>query len=160
MKHSSNNISNPKSRSNSQSSKSRSRSRSRSPSLQNEPRIANNNQENNRRNLNQHEGMLYLANIPINIPQQRIKQEFEKYGKVLNYRFYKKPDAQKPYYYGHITLERKSEAELAMKNITKEYNWTVEPYNRNNRNAKEKNNSFKERNMNFNNLNNNISSNI
>ena len=55
MKHSSNNISNPKSRSNSQSSKSRSRSRSRSPSLQNEPRIANNNQENNRRNLNQHE---------------------------------------------------------------------------------------------------------
>ena len=104
--------------------------------------------------------MLYLANIPINIPEQRIKQEFEKYGKILNYRFYKKPDAQKPYYYGHITLERKAEAELAMKNITKEYNWTVEPYNRNNRNTKEKNNSHKERNLNFNNLNNNISSNL
>ena len=41
-----------------------------------------------------------------------------------------------------------------MNNITKEYNWTVQPYNRN---AKEKNNSFKERNLNFNNLNNNIS---
>ena len=154
MKHSSNKVSNPKSRSNSQSPKSRSRSRSRSPPQKNDTRIVTNPQENRRNNLRQEEGMLYLANIPINIPQQRIKQEFEKYGKVLNYRFYKKTEVANPYYYGHITLAKKTEAELAMNNITKEYNWTVQPYNRN---AKEKNNSFKERNLNFNNLNNNIS---
>ena len=154
MKHSSNKVSNPKSSSNSQSPKSRSRSRSRSPPQKNDSRIVNNAQENRRNNLRQEEGMLYLANIPINIPQQRIKQEFEKYGKVLNYRFYKKTEVANPYYYGHITLSKKAEAELAMNNITKEYNWTVQPYNRN---AKEKNNSFKERNLNFNNLNNNIS---
>ena len=154
MKHSSNKVSNPKSSSNSQSPKSRSRSRSRSPPQKNDSRIGPNPQENRRNNLRQEEGMLYLANIPISIPQQRIKQEFEKYGKVLNYRFYKKTEVANPYYYGHITLARKAEAELAMNNLTKEYNWTVQPYNRN---AKEKNNSFKERNLNFNNLNNNIS---
>ena len=104
MKHSSNKVSNPKSSSNSQSPKSRSRSRSRSPPQKNDTRIVTNPQENRRNNLRQEEGMLYLANIPINIPQQRIKQEFEKYGKVLNYRFYKKTEVANPYYYGHITL--------------------------------------------------------
>ena len=154
MKHSSNKAPNSKSSSNSQSPKSHSRSRSRSPPKKNDSRIVNNPKENNRNNLRQEQGMLYLANIPISIPQQRIKQEFEKYGKVLNYRFYKKTEVANPYYYGHITLARKTDAELAMNNITTEYNWTVQPYNRN---AKEKNNSFKERNLNFNNLNNNIS---
>ena len=72
MNHSSNRNQDSKSRSNSKSSKSRSRSRSRSPSLQNESKINNNPHERQKNN-----GKLYLANIPINIPQQRIKQEYE-----------------------------------------------------------------------------------
>ena len=147
MNHSSNKNQDSKSRSNSQSSKSRSRSRSRSSSLQKESKLANNPQERQKNN-----GKLYLANIPINIPQQRIKQEFEKYGKILDCKFYQKTGVPNPYYYGSITLSKKSEADLAMNNITKEYNWTVMPFNNN---AKSKNNSHKERN--FNNLNNNIS---
>ena len=147
MNHSSNRNQDSKSRSNSQSSKSRSRSRSRSPSLQNESKINNNPHERQKNN-----GKLYLANIPINIPQQRIKQEFEKYGKILDCKFYQKSGVPNPYYYGSITLSRKTEADLAMNNITKEYNWTVMPFNNN---AKAKNNSHKERN--FNNLNKNIS---
>ena len=147
MNHSSNKNHDSKSRSNSQSSKSRSRSRSRSSSLQKESKLANNPQERQKNN-----GKLYLANIPINIPQQRIKQEFEKYGKILDCKFYQKTGVPNPYYYGSITLSKKSEADLAMNNITKEYNWTVMPFNNN---AKSKNNSHKERN--FNNLNNNIS---
>ena len=140
MNHSSNRNQDSKSRSNSQSSKSRSRSRSRSPSLQNESKINNNPHERQKNN-----GKLYLANIPINIPQQRIKQEFEKYGKILDCKFYQKTGVPNPYYYGSITLSRKAEADLAMNNITKEYNWTVMPFNNN---AKAKNNSHKERNFN------------
>ena len=155
MKHPSNKVHNQKSSSNSSSPNSRSRSRSESP---NPHSIKESKQTDNIRDrhrnihkqiLKPDEGKLYLANIPINIPQQRIKQEFEKYGKILDYKFYKKTEVANPYYYGHITLSKKNEAELAMNNLTKEYNWTVKPYNRN---EKEKN---KERNLN--NLNNNIS---
>ena len=155
MKHPSNKVHNQKSSSNSSSPNSRSRSRSESPNPHSikESKQTDNTRDRHRNIHNQilkpDEGKLYLANIPINIPQQRIKQEFEKYGKILDYKFYKKTEVANPYYYGHITLSKKNEAELAMNNLTKEYNWTVKPYNRN---EKEKN---KERNLN--NLNNNIS---
>ena len=44
------------------------------------------------KNQNKEEGKLYLANIPINIPQAQIKEEFEKYGHILDYSFRKKTD--------------------------------------------------------------------
>ena len=140
-----------KSSSSSQSPKSRSRSRSRSLSPRNSVQERNQEKPNKRQRNNNHEGKLYLANIPLNIPQQRIRQEFEKFGKVLEFKLRAKKDLPKPYYYGSVTLERKSEAELAMNNLTKEYNWTVAPFNAD---SKEKN-ANKERNLN--NLNNNIS---
>ena len=158
MKHPSNKGNNQKSRSSSPSPNSRSRSRSESPnphsSKESKPtnNLIDRNRNTHRQITKPEEGKLYLANIPINLPQQRIKQEFEKYGKVLEYKFFKKTEAANPYYYGHITLARKSEAEQAMNNITKEYNWTVQPFNTKD---KEKNKSHKERN--FNNLINNIS---
>ena len=150
MKHLSLNNQREKSNSSSPSPKSRSRSRSRSRSIS--PRNPTQEKSNTRqRNNNNHEGKLYLANIPLNIPQQRIKQEFEKFGKVLEFKLRAKKDSPKPYYYGSVTLERKAEAELAMNNLTKEYNWTVAPFNSD---SKDKNTN-KERNLN--NLNNNIS---
>ena len=95
------------------------------------------------------EGKLYLANIPLNIPQNKIKEEFENYGRILDYSFRKKTDVPNPYYYGYITLSQKSEAEEAMVNITKTFNWTVMPFNRN---TKERNIKNKNLNNNLNNL--------
>jgi hypothetical protein len=95
------------------------------------------------------EGKLYLANIPINIPQSKIKEEFGKFGRILDFSFRKKTDVPNPYYYGYITLSQKSEAEEAMNNITQQLKWTVMPFHRD---AKEKN--VKNKNIN-NNLNNN-----
>ena len=88
------------------------------------------------KNQNKEEGKLYLANIPINIPQTQIKEEFEKYGHILDYSFRKKTDIPNPYYYGYITLSQKSEAEEAMNNITQNLSWTVMPFHRD---TKEKN---------------------
>ena len=95
------------------------------------------------------EGKLYLANIPLNIPQNKIKEEFENYGRILDYSFRKKTDVPNPYYYGYITLSQKSEAEEAMINITKNFNWTVMPFNRD---TKERNIKNKNLNNNLNNL--------
>ena len=85
------------------------------------------------------EGKLYLTNIPINIPEYKVKEEFEKYGKVIDYSLRKKLNIANPYYYGHITLSRKQEAEKARECITKNLSWYVAPFDK--EGNKEKNNT-------------------
>ena len=48
--------------------------------------------EENKNEINPEEGKLYLANIPLNFSQQKIRQEFEKYGKVLELKLRKKTE--------------------------------------------------------------------
>ena len=159
MKHLSLNKYNQKSGSPSPNSNSRSRSRSPSPMNENEREIQstdnphNRHRNNHNQKINPEEGKLYLANIPASIPQKKIKEEFQKYGKILDHQFRKKTTIQNSYYYGYITFSRKSEAEQAMNNLTKEYNWTVQPFNKEGRERNNANN----RERNLNNLNNNIS---
>ena len=136
-------------------SHSRSRSNSLSPKREQDPKKETFNKSqykyhntHNRINTDD-EGKLYLANIPLNFSQQKIRQEFEKYGKVLELKLRKKTEVQNPYYFGYIKFCRKADSELALNNITKIYNWTVAPFNTKDKNAN------KERNLN--NLNNNIS---
>ena len=144
---------NPKSNSSSPSpsAHSRSRSNSLSPRREHSPIIDSTDKSHNKHhnNNNQDEGKLYLANIPTNFSQQKIRQEFENYGKVLELKLRQKLDVPNPYYFGYIKFARKYDSELALNNITKKYNWTVAPFNTKDKNAN------KERNLN--NLNNNIS---
>jgi hypothetical protein len=152
MKHLSLNKYNQKSDSPSPNSNSRSRSRSPSPMNENEREIQstdnphNRHRNNHNQKINPEEGKLYLANIPASIPQKKIKEEFQKYGKILDHQFRKKTTIQNSYYYGYITFSRKSEAEQAMNNLTKEYNWTVQPFNKEGRERNNANN--RERNLN------------
>ena len=147
---------------NSNSSSPRSRSRSREKELQQEKEKSHQNHP-HEKNKNSRQaaiqkpdqGKLYLANIPLSLPQQKIIQEFEKYGKILDYSFRKKTDVPHPYYYGHITLCKKNEAEQAMKNIVNKHNWTVKPFEKENKDK----NSNKDKN-NLNNLNYNLINNI
>ena len=147
MKHLSLNKYNQKSGSPSPNSNSRSRSRSPSPMNENEREIQstdnphNRHRNNHNQKINPEEGKLYLANIPASIPQKKIKEEFQKYGKILDHQFRKKTTIQNSYYYGYITFSRKSEAEQAMNNLTKEYNWTVQPFNKEGRERNNANNS-------------------
>ena len=102
------------------------RSRSRDKEIENEKKIILN--KSYYRNDNQIEGKLYLSNIPIYISQPQITKEFEKYGRILDFSFRKKTDVPNPYYYGYITLSSKEEAENAMENINKNFNWTINPF--------------------------------
>jgi hypothetical protein len=42
------------------------------------------------------DGKLYLTNIPINFPDHQVKEEFEHYGKVIDYSLKKKIEHSKP----------------------------------------------------------------
>ena len=48
------------------------------------------------------DGKLYLTNIPINIPDHQVKEEFERYGKVIDYSLKKKMNITNPYKFGYI----------------------------------------------------------
>ena len=85
------------------------------------------------------EGKLYLTNIPINIPEYKVKEEFEKFGKVIDYSLRKKLNIANPYYYGNITLSKKQEADKAREYITKNLSWYVAPFDKDAN--KDKNNS-------------------
>ena len=95
------------------------------------------------------EGKLYLTNIPINTPEIKVKEEFERFGKVIDYSLRKKLNIANPYYYGYITLSKKQEADKAREYITKNLNWYVAPFekdgnkdkNNSNKNKKEQNNT-------------------
>jgi len=95
------------------------------------------------------EGKLYLTNIPINTPEIKVKEEFERFGKVIDYSLRKKLNIANPYYYGYITLSKKQEADKAREYITKNLNWYVAPFekdgnkdkNNSNKNKKEQNNA-------------------
>ena len=117
-----------------------------SPSPSNRSRSREKEIETNKNN-NQTEGKLYLANIPLNFPQPKIIEEFGKFGKILNYSFRKKTEATHPYYYGYIILNGKTEAQKAMEYLTQNYNWTIQPFNKE---AKEKNKKDKKINKNIN----------
>lgn len=160
MKHIKNTSKNPNSNSSSPHSRSRSRSQEKELHQEKEKQKQRENKFRNSRHSvtsKSDEGKLYLANIPLSIPQQKIKQEFEKYGKILDYNFRRKTDVPHPYYYGYITLTKKNEAEEAMKNIVNEFNWTVEPFDKE---TKDKN-SNREKNLNnLNNLNYNLNNNV
>ena len=85
------------------------------------------------------DGKLYLTNIPINIPDHQVKEEFERYGKVIDYSLKKKMNITNPYKFGYITLSRKQEAEKARESITKNFSWYVAPYDKDGN--KDKNNN-------------------
>ena len=118
---------NQNSNSSSPSPNSHSRSRSNSLSPRREPdQKKESNDKSHNKYHNTHnkinvddEGKLYLANIPLNFSQQKIRQEFEKYGKVLELKLRKKTEVQNPYYFGYIKFCRKADSELALNNITK-----------------------------------------
>ena len=121
-------------------------------------RDRNNNREHNKHQQhsshdtgNNSEGKLYLSNIPINIPEQLVKEEFEKYGKVLDYSLRKQLNIANPYYYGYITLSRQQDADKARESITKNLSWYVARYDKDGAN-KEKNNQSKNRHKNQNNF--------
>ena len=122
------------------------RSRSRN---KDEANYHNHNYNHSSKNGLKEEGKLYLSNIPINFNQQKIKEEFEKYGCIKDYSLRKRTDVPNPYYYGYITFLHKSDSEKAMENISKIFNWTVMPFNRD---SKDKNLN-KEKNLNNYNLN-------
>ncbi len=145
-----------KSNRNQRHSHSRSRSRSRERERE-KNRDRNNKKEHNKdnrdHNKHQHQnqphpshypsnvinGKLYLANIPVNIPEVKVKEEFEKYGEVIDSFLRKKMDTQNPYYYGYITYKNKQDAEKAMEHISNELFWHVVPYDKDGN--KDKNNS-------------------
>ena len=121
----------------------------------------NNNRENNKHQQHSsHEsgniidGKLYLSNIPINITEYQVKEEFEKYGKVIDYSLRKQLNVPFPYYYGYITLSKKQEADKAREYISKNLSWRVVPFEKDAN--KDKNNQNKKRQKIQNNQNNNI----
>ena len=118
---------------------------SRSREKEREKEINENN--NNPKNNFQIEGKLYLSNIPLSFPQSKIVEEFEKFGRILDFSFRKKTDTANPYYYGYIILNGKIEAEKAIENLTKLYNWTIMPFNKE---TKEKNKRDKKLNKHIN----------
>lgn len=98
-------------------------------------------------NGNQVEGKLYISDIPLNIPQSTITEEFAKFGRIIDFSFRKKKNDASPHYYGYITLSGKDEALNAMETIPKNLNWTVLPFGKE---LKEKNNREKNINKNLN----------
>ena len=95
------------------------------------------------------EGKLYLTNIPIKISDHKVKEEFERFGKVIDYSLKKKIDITNSYKYGHITLSRKQDAEKAREYITKNLSWYVAPFDKDGN--KDKNNSNKNKQKEINN---------
>ena len=111
-------------------SRSSNRSRSRDKEIEEEKNLEKNQMNNHNNTLI--EGKLYLANIPISIPQGKIIEEFAKFGRIIDFSFRKKTGIPNAYYYGYITLNGKAEAENAMESITKNLNWTVKPFEKDN----------------------------
>jgi len=126
-----------------------------------EKEFQKNNHNNSNESYNPEDGKLYLSNIPLIYPQHKITEEFGKYGRIIDFSFRKKTDIANPYYYGYITLSSKSEAEEAMRNIIKDFNWTVMPFCKNPKENKEKNmNNINRINLNQTDRNNNTDGNI
>ena len=111
-------------------SRSSNRSRSRDKEIEEDKNLRKNQINNHNNTLI--EGKLYLANIPISIPQGKIIEEFAKFGRIIDFSFRKKTGIPNAYYYGYITLNGKVEAENAMESITKNLNWTVKPFEQDN----------------------------
>ena len=166
QKHSSSNSPSNRSRSrDKEREKERHRDRDKERTYNNEREKNRNNKEHNKHQQhsgndtgNNIEGKLYLTNIPINTPEYQVKEEFEKYGKVLDYSLRKKLNIANPYYYGHITLSRKQDADKAREAITKNLSWYVAPFDKY-ASTKDKNNQNKNRhkvqnNFSYNNMNN------
>jgi RNA recognition motif-containing protein len=95
------------------------------------------------------DGKLYLTNIPINFPDHQVKEEFERYGKVIDYSLKKKLNIANPYKFGYITLSRKQEAEKAREAITKNFSWYVAPFDKDG-NKDKNNNKNRQKEMNNN----------
>ena len=115
----------------------------------------NKHQHQNQQHPNHHpnsviDGKLYFTNIPINIPEHKVKEEFEKFGKVIDYTLRKKLDIANPYYFGNITLSKKQEAEKAMEYLSKNLKWYVVPFDKDNK-EKSKNREKKDDNLSNNN---------
>jgi len=88
-------------------------------------------------------GRLYFSNIPVHIPEDKVKEIFGKYGVVMDCSLFKtKMNSQNQYYYGNITYKNKQDAESAMEQMTNEFSWYVVPYdkdaNKDKNNAKNK----------------------
>lgn len=119
-----------------------SRSRSHSSSNRSRSRDRNDKPDRNKyhHQYNYHpDSKLYLTNIPINYTTNQIKEEFEKFGKVIDYSFRKKNDTKNPYYFGYITLSKKIEAEQAMEYIPRNLKWKVVPFEKNDKNKNTEN---------------------
>ena len=118
----------------------------------------NNNREHNKHQHNSNhdsgnisEGKLYLTNIPINTPEHKVKEEFERFGTVIDYSLRKKLNIASPYYFGHITLSKKQEAEKAIEYIRKNLNWYVEFFEKDRNKDKNSNKNKKDQNNTSNN---------
>ena len=122
----------------------------------------NNNRDNKHQHNSNHdsgniiEGKLYLTNIPINIPEHKVKEEFERFGTVIDISLRKKLNIANPYYYGNITLSKKQEAEKAIEYITKNLKWYVEPFEKDRNKDKNSNKNKNQNNASNNKQENNI----
>ena len=76
-------------------------------------------------------GRLYFSNIPVHIPEDKVKEIFGKYGEFIDCSLFKtKMNSQNQYYYGNITYKNKQDAESAMEHMTNEFSWYVVPFDK------------------------------
>ena len=93
------------------------------------------------------DGKLYLSNIPLSLPEDKVREEFEKYGEVIDITLLKKPDNQNPYYFGNITYKNTQDAERAMEYISNELFWHVVPFDKDGNKAKNNTKNKKDEDM-------------
>ena len=70
-----------------------------------------------------HSIKIYISNIPSSTLEEKVKEEFSKFGEVIDYSFKKK--GKSSHYYGYIKMKNKNEAKNAIDNISKNFKWKI-----------------------------------
>ena len=70
-----------------------------------------------------HSIKIYISNIPSSTSEEKVKEEFSKFGEVIDYSFKKK--GKSSHYYGYIKMKNKNEAKNAIDDISKNFKWKI-----------------------------------
>ena len=70
-----------------------------------------------------HSIKIYISNIPSSTSEEKVKEEFSKFGEVLDYSFKKK--GKSSHYNGYIKMKNKNEAKNAIDDISKNFKWEI-----------------------------------
>ncbi len=70
-----------------------------------------------------HSIKIYISNIPSSTLEEKVKEEFSKFGEVIDYSFKKK--GKSSHYYGYIKMKNKNEAKNAIDDISKNFKWKI-----------------------------------